>query len=189
MIASISIVVGLSDAVATAAAATTVVVPPGMATTTTLSGLPGFPTAVEFAPDGRIYVAIKDGRVLMYHGPGDTTPVVTLDIPAAVNNYGDRGLLGIALDPAFTTGRPARTPVPGQPITAGRLGARLGTPGIDARAGRRSALIQLAAELPAAVLADTLDITIATPATGSRPLSERNHPARKPPRVLLSQLA
>ena len=106
MIASVSIVVGLSDAVATAAAAATVVVQPGMAITTTLSGLPGFPTAVEFAPDGRIYVAIKDGRVLMYHGPGDTTPVVTLDIRAAVNSYGDRGLLGIALDPAFTTGRP-----------------------------------------------------------------------------------
>ncbi len=51
---------------------------------------------------------------------------------------------------------------PGRPITAARLGVRLGALGIDARAARRSALIQLAAELPAAVLADTLDIKIAT---------------------------
>ena len=70
--------------------------------------------------------------------------------------------------PHTSIGAPTTSPwlfpghLPGQPITAGRLGARLGTLGIDARAGRRSALIQLAAELPAAVLADTLDITIAT---------------------------
>ena len=52
--------------------------------------------------------------------------------------------------------------LPGRPITAARLGARLGALGIDARAARRSALIQLAAELPAPVLADTLGIKIAT---------------------------
>jgi hypothetical protein len=70
--------------------------------------------------------------------------------------------------PHTNIGAPATTPwlfpghLPGRPITPARLGVRLGALGIDARAARRSALIQLAAELPAAVLADTLDITIAT---------------------------
>lgn len=44
--------------------------------------------------------------------------------------------------------------LPGRPITAARLGARLGVLGINAQAGRRAAMQQLAAEVPAAVLAD-----------------------------------
>jgi hypothetical protein len=65
---------------------------------------------------------------------------------------------------------PATTPwlfpghLPGRPITASRLGARLAPLGIDARAGRRAALIQLAAELPAPVLADSLGLTAVTAA-------------------------
>ncbi|MGH9259985.1 MAG: hypothetical protein ACRD08_08830, partial [Acidimicrobiales bacterium] len=54
--------------------------------------------------------------------------------------------------------------LPGRPITAARLGARLGPLGIDARAARRAALIQLAAQLPAPVLADSLGITVTTAA-------------------------
>jgi len=51
---------------------------------------------------------------------------------------------------------------PGRPLTPSRLGARLGKLGIDARAGRRAALIHLAAHLPAAVLADLLHLTPGT---------------------------
>jgi hypothetical protein len=51
---------------------------------------------------------------------------------------------------------------PGRPLTPAHLGARLGTLGIDARAGRRAALIHLAAQLPAAVLADLLHLTPGT---------------------------
>lgn len=51
---------------------------------------------------------------------------------------------------------------PGRPLTPSRLGARLGKLGIDARAGRRAALIHLAAQLPAAVLADLLHLTPGT---------------------------
>ena len=70
--------------------------------------------------------------------------------------------------PHTSIGAPTTSPwlfpghLPGRPITAGRLGARLGALGIDARAARRSALIQLAAELPAPVLADSLGIKTAT---------------------------
>ena len=51
---------------------------------------------------------------------------------------------------------------PGRPITPSRLGDRLTPLGIDARAGRRAALLQLASQLPAPVLADTLGITATT---------------------------
>jgi glucose/arabinose dehydrogenase len=81
-----------------------------MTITPVLRNLPMTPVAAKFAPDGRIYVAIKQGQVLMYDGPGDRTPVTTLDIRtdvnSSVNSYGDRGLLGLALDPAFSPGRP-----------------------------------------------------------------------------------
>ena len=51
---------------------------------------------------------------------------------------------------------------PGRPITANRLGQRLGLYGIDARAARRAAQHQLAAQVPAVVLAEMLGITINT---------------------------
>jgi hypothetical protein len=62
------------------------------------------------------------------------------------------------------TGSPATTPwlfpggLPGRPITAARLGQRLRILGIYAMAGRRAALTDLAARMPAAVLADLLQI-------------------------------
>lgn len=52
--------------------------------------------------------------------------------------------------------------LPGRPITAARLGARLGALGINAQAGRRAAMQQLAVEVPAAVLADLLGIAVTT---------------------------
>jgi hypothetical protein len=51
---------------------------------------------------------------------------------------------------------------PGRPLTPSHLGARLRKLGINARAGRRAALIHLAAQLPAAVLADLLHLTPGT---------------------------
>jgi hypothetical protein len=61
-------------------------------------------------------------------------------------------------------GTPARTRwlfpggLPGRPITASRLAERLRTLGISSQAGRRAALADLAAQLPAAVLADLLNL-------------------------------
>jgi hypothetical protein len=48
--------------------------------------------------------------------------------------------------------------VPGRPITPARLADRLRALGIPARAGRRAALTDLAARMPAAVLADLLGL-------------------------------
>ena len=48
--------------------------------------------------------------------------------------------------------------LPGQPITASRLADRLRALGIPTQAARRAALTDLAAHLPAAVLADLLDL-------------------------------
>jgi integrase len=65
-------------------------------------------------------------------------------------------------------GTPASTPwlfpglMPGRPLTAARLGDRLGNLGVDARAGRRAALMHLAARLPAAVLAEVLNLSPGT---------------------------
>jgi len=48
--------------------------------------------------------------------------------------------------------------LPGRPLTPARLGERLRTLGIYAQPGRRAALTGLAAQLPAAVLADLLHL-------------------------------
>ena len=79
-----------------------------MTVTPVLTGLDsgGFAVAARFAPDGRIYVAFKEGVVRMYDAPGDTTAVTTLDIRQDVHDFHDRGLLGLALDPQFDSGRP-----------------------------------------------------------------------------------
>lgn len=52
--------------------------------------------------------------------------------------------------------------LPGRPITPAALGARMANLGINAQTGRRAAMHRLAAEVPAAVLADLLGIAITT---------------------------
>jgi glucose/arabinose dehydrogenase len=64
------------------------------------------PVNFRFADDGRIFVAEKPGRILVFDGPEDKTATVFADLRTPVYDNGDRGLLGIELDPGFTTGRP-----------------------------------------------------------------------------------
>jgi glucose/arabinose dehydrogenase/PKD repeat protein len=90
---------------AAAPTAASAVVPAGFQETTAWTGLVA-PTAVEFAADGRVFVAEKRGRVLQYDSLADPTPTVFADLSTAVHDFWDRGLLGLALDPDFTTGRP-----------------------------------------------------------------------------------
>ena len=61
------------------------------------------PTSVRFAPapDGRIFVAEKSGRILAFADRRDRDPVVVADLSQDVHDFWDRGLLGMTLDPAF----------------------------------------------------------------------------------------
>lgn len=52
--------------------------------------------------------------------------------------------------------------LPGRPLTASRLGQRLGKLGIHDQSSRRAALLSLANQLPAAVLADLLNLAPTT---------------------------
>src|SRR3712207_537877 len=80
-------------------------VPTGFSDRTAFSGLVN-PTAVRFAPDGRIFVAEKRGTIQMYDNLTDTTATQVADLRTEVYNFWDRGLLGLAVDPGFATGRP-----------------------------------------------------------------------------------
>lgn len=59
------------------------------------------PTTFRFSPDGRLFVAEKPGRIEVYEGLGDTEPELFADLSAEVYSHGDRGLLGLVLDPEF----------------------------------------------------------------------------------------
>jgi glucose/arabinose dehydrogenase len=59
------------------------------------------PTAVRFAPDGRVFVAEKSGLVRVFDGPADRTPSTWADLRTQVHDFLDRGLLGLALAPGF----------------------------------------------------------------------------------------
>lgn len=64
------------------------------------------PTNIEFAPDGRVFVAQKPGKIFVFDSVEDTTPETFADLRTFVYDRGDRGLLGLALDPEFDAGRP-----------------------------------------------------------------------------------
>ncbi len=76
-----------------------ITVPAGFQVNTVVAGL-NLPTGFAFAPDGRIFVAQKSGAVrVIKNGVLLSTPVVQL---TDVNDYADRGVEGIALDPNFS---------------------------------------------------------------------------------------
>jgi glucose/arabinose dehydrogenase/PKD repeat protein len=81
------------------------VLPPGFTESTVWSGL-GNPTVIRFAPDGRVFVASKSGIINVFDNLNDTTPTQFADLRTRVHDFWDRGLLGMALDPGFATGRP-----------------------------------------------------------------------------------
>jgi glucose/arabinose dehydrogenase/S-formylglutathione hydrolase FrmB len=76
------------------------------------SGQPGFhesvvfagldhPTAFQFASDGRIFVAEKNGLILVFSSLETQTPSIFADLRANVDDSGNGGLLGMALAPGF----------------------------------------------------------------------------------------
>jgi glucose/arabinose dehydrogenase len=74
-------------------------VPTGFTDSLVAAGLTN-PTAMAFAPDGRIFVCEQGGKLrVIKNGALLTTPFVTLTVDSA----GERGLLGIAFDPNFVS--------------------------------------------------------------------------------------
>src|SRR5215218_10506101 len=84
-------------ALASSAWANAATLPAGFAELQVATGLAS-PTAMAFSPDGRLFVAEQGGRLrVIKNGTLLPTPFVTLNVSSA----GERGLLGIAFDPAF----------------------------------------------------------------------------------------
>ena len=69
-------------------------------TETQVAGGLASPTAMQFAPDGRLFICEQGGRLRVVKD-GALLPAPFLTV--TVNSSGERGLLGVAFDPAFTT--------------------------------------------------------------------------------------
>ncbi len=80
-------------------AAIAATLPSGFTESTIAAGMSS-PTAMAFAPDGRVFVAEQAGSLrVIKNGALLATPFVTL----TVDSSGERGLLGVAFDPNFAT--------------------------------------------------------------------------------------
>ncbi len=79
--------------------------PAGFQETTVFSGLTT-PMAIEFAADGRVFVAEKGGRIKVFDGLSDSSPDSLPICRRTCTTSGTGGCSDFALDPAFTTGRP-----------------------------------------------------------------------------------
>ncbi len=85
--------------------ALTGVLPAGFQEQIVINGL-SQPTNVEFVPNGKIFVAEKNGLIFEYDSLADTSPTQFADLSVEVMDWWDRGLLSMAIDPGLTTGRP-----------------------------------------------------------------------------------
>jgi glucose/arabinose dehydrogenase len=59
------------------------------------------PTQIEFGGDGRIVVGEKAGTVKIFDSAADTSPTLAIDLRDRVYSGGDRGLLGMTIDPLW----------------------------------------------------------------------------------------
>ena len=71
-------------------------------------GGPGTPTNVRFEAGGRAFVTEKSGSIRVYDSVTDPTPTVFDGLRTNVQDYWDRGLLGLALDPSLVDGTLSR---------------------------------------------------------------------------------
>jgi PKD repeat protein/glucose/arabinose dehydrogenase len=76
--------------------------PDGFQDTTVFTGLT-YPTIVRFSPDGRVFVGEKSGLIKVFDSLSDPTPTIFADLTTNVDDYWDRGMLGLALPPDFPT--------------------------------------------------------------------------------------
>lgn len=91
----IALAIGFSYGLMGSAAGATLLT--GFSETTVSGGLTS-PTAMDFAPDGRLFVCLQGGQLrVIKNGTLLATPFLTL----TVDSSGERGLLGVAFDPDF----------------------------------------------------------------------------------------
>ena len=76
------------------------VLPTGFTESVVWSGLNN-PTNIEFAADGRIFVAEKSGLIKVFDNEQDQTATVFADLRSNVHDFWDRGMLGMAVHPNF----------------------------------------------------------------------------------------
>ena len=125
-----------ADRPAAPAAAQKATLPAGFDDTTAIGGV-SQPVSVAFAPDGTAFVALQTGVIKSFDyvaasGQFEAAATSTdfADLSVQVNNYGDRGMTGITVDPQF----PARPYIyvnytfNSDPLTPGTFPA-WGTPG------------------------------------------------------------
>jgi glucose/arabinose dehydrogenase len=138
---AITALLALLIALAVAGPATASTLPTGFEDQPLVSGL-WFPTGEAWAPNGRMYVIQKDGEVFTV-APGSSIPQPLINIANQVNFYGDRGLLGVAVDSDFansnvdhhylyllyTHRRPGMTSQSGEPANSQLLRVRLNAAG------------------------------------------------------------
>jgi hypothetical protein len=98
----------------------------------------------------------RHGAMLIRLGRHDAPMPSPLATATRQLTSGGRSYRGVGSPPATTWLFPGH--LPGRPITPATLGERLRALGIYAQTGRRAALLDLAAQLPAAVLADLLGL-------------------------------
>jgi glucose/arabinose dehydrogenase/PKD repeat protein len=84
----------------TTAHATTL--PAGFQESTALTGMIE-PIAIDFAPNGRVFVAEKSGLIKTFTSLSDPTATQFADLRTKVHNHYDRGLMSIVADPNFPT--------------------------------------------------------------------------------------
>ena len=77
--------------------------PAGFADQAVVSGIDR-PTALAFTPDGRMLIGAEAGLVRVYEN-GSLLPQAALDISAKVCSDQERGLMSVAVDPAFAANR------------------------------------------------------------------------------------
>ena len=90
----------IADSAIDAAKAGAATLPSGFQETTVFTGLTR-PTAIRFARDGRVFVAEKGGVIKVFDNVTSPIPTVFADLSTEVDDYWDRGLLGLALHPNF----------------------------------------------------------------------------------------
>lgn len=78
-----------------------VTLPAGFSRSTYASGFSSNVTAAAFAPDGRMFATEQSGAIRIVDAGGGLNPTPFANI--AVRDGGERGLLGIAIDPDFET--------------------------------------------------------------------------------------